>query len=250
MGRGCATALERRGRLTALVHCGWVAGRVYGRWVAASVHRGRMAALACRRRVIARGCRRFVAPALTAAAFTAAALTAAGGCGGAHVPAHTDARRWLSVETAARRATITLVAEHDESHNGFNLDGAAKGALLFSVPSGWTVAVRCVNNSSTRRYACVLQPAPGTAPTHEPARGRKRAPGTAAGELLSLLDVPQPPGGLAGGSQHTFSFVPRMPARYRLAALTGGLEPAGMWVALDIAAGGSRPTVRWVRQPG
>lgn len=176
---------------------------------------------------------------------------AASGCGGASVPVHPDARRWLSVDTAAQRATITLVAEHDASHNGFNLDGAAKGALLFSVPSGWTVTVRCVNNSSTRRYACVLQPAPGTALAREPEPGRRKpAPGTAAGELFSLLDVPQPPGGLAGGSQHVFSFVPHKPARYRLAALTGGVEPSGMWVSLDIAAGGGRPTARWVRQPG
>lgn len=138
-----------------------------------------------------------------------------------------DPRRWLSVETAARHATITLVAVYDSVAGGFNLNGANKGALLFSVPSGWTVTIDCVNNASDRPYACALAHAPGARVATEPRPSRTRS------EL--------PPGG-----QATFAFTPSAPARYRLVALTGGQQPVGMWLTLRVTPSGL-PSVRWVR---
>jgi Sulfocyanin (SoxE) domain len=171
-----------------------------------------------------------------------AALAACGG--GASPTARPDPRGWLSIDAGARRASITLIAAYDAAYGGFNLDGASKGALLFAVPRGWSVTVRCVNNSSTRRYACELQRAPGAGVSG-------RAPGAPApGPTAPTSGLPigrlQPAGGLAPGRQASFSFPAGAPARYRLAAVTGGVRPAGMWVTLEVASGG-RPRVRWVR---
>lgn len=153
-----------------------------------------------------------------------------GACGNAlQATSRPNPGRWLSVDEAARSATITLIASYDATALGYNLDGAVKGALLFTVPSGWRVTVRCVNNSSTARYSCALT------------RG--------AGESVSPpdgSDSPHPASGLGSGEQSAFSFVAGPPARYRLVALTQGIEPAGMWVVLQITRGGA-PQVRWLR---
>lgn len=141
----------------------------------------------------------------------------------------TDPARWLSYDTASKTAKITLVIGYDEYEGGFNLDGAVKGALLFSVPSGWTVSVRCVNENEKRRYACVLTRAPGLAVVDSAA-----------------VNVLHPTDGLGFKEAKVFSFEPPKPTRYRLIAVTKGNEPTGMWVVLKISDGG-RPYARWLR---
>lgn len=124
-----------------------------------------------------------------------------------------------------RHATITLVAAYDDAASGFNIDGANKGALSFSVPSGWWVTVRCKNNASSGPYACAVVRSPGT-------------PAVA----IQRTRTPE----LAAGAQATFSFVSGAATRYRLAAVTEGHQPIGMWVTLEVTASGT-PSVRWVR---
>jgi hypothetical protein len=133
----------------------------------------------------------------------------------------------LGVDAARRHATITLVAVYDATAAGFNLNGANKGALLFSVPRGWTVTIRCVNNASDRPYACALARSPGAPVAAEPKPSRTRSE-------------------LAPGTRSAFSFTPTAPTRYRLVALTGGVQPVGMWLTLWVTRSG-RPSVRWVR---
>lgn len=148
-------------------------------------------------------------------------------------PAATEGRpsaeRWLSVDAGTRTATITLIAGYDERANGFNLDGAVKGALLFSAPKGWTVRVRCVNRAADRRYSCVLTRGAGSSPSAAPA-----------------LNVLHPARGLAQGASTTFSLGRLPPSLYRLAAVTGERQPVGMWVVLRVSPSG-RPYARWLR---
>lgn len=163
-----------------------------------------------------------VALALTAGS---SALVACGG--GESGPARPDPRRWLSVDVAARHATITLVAVYDGAAGGFNLNGANKGALLFSVPSGWDVTIQCVNNASDRPYGCALARSPSAQVAAVPHAARTRAE-------------------VAPGSRAAFSFTPATPTRYRLVAVTGGQQPVGMWLTLRVTPSGL-PSVRWVR---
>jgi hypothetical protein len=177
-------------------------------------------------------------------ALLAALALGAGACGGSvrgagstpagrSIPAATKGRpgpeRWLSVDARARIATITLIAGYDERANGFNLDGAVKGALLFAVPEGWTVRIRCVNRAADRRYSCVLTRGAGSSPPATPA-----------------LNVPHPARGLAPMAATTFTLERLPPSLYRLAALTGGRQPAGMWTVLKVSAAG-HPYARWLR---
>lgn len=148
-------------------------------------------------------------------------------CGGAERPrARPDLKRWLVVDAAKRRLTITLVASYDRTASGFNLDGAFKGALAFEAPTGWEVSVRCLNNAASLRYACALLPAPGA--------------------HVSLPPLAGSGGPIAPGAAGAFAFLARSPGAYRLAALLDGRPVSGMWVSLRIAAGAS-PRAQWLR---
>lgn len=137
--------------------------------------------------------------------------------------------RWLRYDAARRTAQITLKPGYNEFAAGYNIDGAVKGALLFSVPAGWTVSVRCVNASEAVRYSCVLERAPGKLVV-DPA----------------AVDVLHPSGGLGHGQTKVFTLPKALPAEYRLAAVTKGARPSGMWVVLKIGGGG-RPYAKWLR---
>jgi hypothetical protein len=141
-----------------------------------------------------------------------------------------DPGRWLSADAATKTATLTLELGYDEFEGGFNIDGAVKGALLFSVPSGWTVRVRCVNETEARRYSCVLARAPGV-PVVDP----------------EAVDVLHPTNGLGFRQTKVFSFKALRPTRYRLLAVTGGSAPTGMWLVLSVGAAGGSPSARWLR---
>lgn len=123
----------------------------------------------------------------------------------------------MAFDAAAERATLTLIASYDGSDRGLNLDGYVKGALLFRVPRGWRVVLRCANRSRETRYSCAVLDSPGSSRAAFP--GARR---------------PHPPGGLAPGATATFSFIARRLGSYRLAGLVGRSEPAGMWVVLDV----------------
>jgi hypothetical protein len=159
-------------------------------------------------------------------------VTACGGSGaspsGLAGAGHRDPRRWLAVDAKHRRATIVLISGYDGDAGGFNIDGATKGALLFAVPAGWRVLVRCINLASSP-YSCALARAPGGTPLPR-----------------AVLGVLHPRQGLPRGASATFHFIASRPAHYRLVAVTNGVEPSGMWVVLSVTAGG-QPRVRWLR---
>jgi hypothetical protein len=156
------------------------------------------------------------------------------GCGGSKVSqsialTHFDPSRWLQVSPSSKTATITLQIGFGRAASGLNIDGATKGALLFSVPSGWHVDVRCENLAVERRYSCVLARSPGVAVV-DPA----------------IVDVLHPSGGLGHDRSASFDFTAPQATRYRLIAVSKGEAATGMWVVLKVAAGG-RPYAHWLR---
>jgi hypothetical protein len=171
------------------------------------------------------------------AAGLCALLPCIAGCGSSAVPRRPSPRpgagRFLSVDAAAHRVRLTLALGYDGSAASQNIDGATKGALLFSVPLGWRVGLRCTNRALAARYACSLAGAPG-APLPQP----------------GLAYVLHPAAGLARGEGAAFGFTPRAPGRYRIVALTQQdgrwSRSAGMWVVLSVSASGA-PQARWLR---
>ncbi len=143
------------------------------------------------------------------------------------------AQRFLSVDAPARRVRLTLALGYDGSASSQNIDGATKGALLFSVPVGWRVSIECANRALAALYACSLAGAPG-APLPQP----------------GLAYILHPAQGLALDRSAVFGFTPRVAGRYRLLALIrqSGTwsRSAGMWVVLRVGAGAA-PQAQWLR---
>lgn len=114
-----------------------------------------------------------------------------------------------------------------------DVDGATKGALLFTVPVGWKVVFECENRLKTARFACGLAPGAGTAAAQ---------PG--------LTYIAHPGGGLAASEHVSFIALFTKGGRYRIVGLTksrGSWEAAaGMWVVLRVRPGGV-PQAQWLR---
>jgi hypothetical protein len=175
-------------------------------------------------------------PQWTAASAALLTTLCLAGCGSIAAPvghSHPDPRRFLSVDAAARTVRIGVVLGYGSKASTQNLDGANKGALLFSVPVGWTVLFECVNRLASTRYGCALAPAPGAA---EAQRG--------------VTYVVHPSDGLAAGQSTTFAFRPTAAGRYRIVGVTlsrGEWVPAaGMWAVLRVSQGGL-PAAQWLR---
>lgn len=137
------------------------------------------------------------------------------------------------MDAVTRTVRLSVVLGYGSEAATQNVDGARKGALLFSVPAGWKVLFECVNKLATGRYACALAPAPG------------------AGQVQrGVTYIVHPAGGLAEGQSATFTFLPAAPSRYRIVGLTrsggGWVPPVGMWAVLRVSAGGV-PQAQWLR---
>lgn len=127
--------------------------------------------------------------------------------------------RFLEVDAAAHRVTVTLIASYDDANGGYNFDGYSR-QLMFAVPRGWTVDVVCTNRGSLR-HSCAVVRGAGTT--------RLAFPGAA---------TPQPETGLATGKTARFSFRASRVGHYRFTCLVPGHEQAAMWVVLGVLQGG------------
>jgi Sulfocyanin (SoxE) domain len=131
--------------------------------------------------------------------------------------------RFLAVDAARHRVTITLIASYDGTNSGFNFDGYSR-YLMWTVPRGWTVRVVCKNRGPLRHSCSVVQGAGSTKPAFRGAT------------------TPQPSVGLEAGHTASFTFRASKNGVYRFACLVPGHELARMWDVLDIVRRG-RPSV-------
>lgn len=150
---------------------------------------------------------------MLAAAFTALAIAAAPPPPG----------RFLHVDAAAHRVTVTLIASYDGANNGFNFDGYSR-ELMWTVPRGWTVRVLCENRGPLRHSCAVVANALATKPAFRGA------------------SIPNPKTGLQAGKKAAFTFRASKTGTYRFACLVPGHEDARMWDVLKITRQG-RPSV-------
>ncbi|HEY5693793.1 MAG TPA: sulfocyanin-like copper-binding protein [Gaiellaceae bacterium] len=131
--------------------------------------------------------------------------------------------RFLAVDAARHRVTITLVASYDGDNGGFNFDGYSR-FLMWTVPRGWKVRVVCKNRGPLRHSCVVVQNAGSTRPAFRGAA------------------TPQPRIGLEAGSTARFAFRASRKGVYRFVCLVPGHEGARMWDVLKITRGG-KPSV-------
>ena len=131
--------------------------------------------------------------------------------------------RFLTVDAARHRVTITLIASYDGENGGFNFDGYSR-FLMWTVPRGWRVRVVCRNHGSLRHSCAVVHGADST-------RAAFRGAAT-----------PRPRIGLETGQTARFTFRASRKGVYRFACLVLGHEAARMWDVLKIVRHG-RPSV-------
>ncbi len=135
-----------------------------------------------------------------------------------------DPSTYLRVDSQTRTAVVTLIAGYPASDYQFNYDGYGNGQLVLRVPVGWTLTVQCANRSTVNQSCAVV------------------ADGRATEPLQADWSTPDPQKGLNPGESASFVFSPESPGSYRIASLVAGSEASGMWLALEVVAGG-RPGV-------
>jgi hypothetical protein len=135
--------------------------------------------------------------------------------------------RFLAVDAARHRVTVTLIASYDGENSGFNFDGYSR-FLMWTVPRGWTVRVVCKNRGPRRHSCAVVQGADST---------RLAFRGAA---------TPRPRTGLESGQTARFTFRASRKGVYRFVCLVPGHEGARMWDVLKVTRGG-KPSVTDLR---
>ncbi len=158
---------------------------------------------------------------LTAALALAAAVLAAcdpiQGSGTGEPP---DPARYIQVDRATSSATVTLIAGYPATDIQFNYNGYGSGALVLTVPVGWQITVQCQNHGTVPNSCAVVKDDRSTAP------------------LDPSWSTPNPQTGLDPGASASFTFTPTEPGSYRIASLVDGHEASGMWLDLEVVAGG------------
>lgn len=131
-----------------------------------------------------------------------------------------DPSHYLKVDAEARTAIVTLIAGYPASDFQFNYDGYTDGSLVLEVPVGWQVTVQCANRSTVANSCAVV------------------ADGTATAPMQPGWSTPDPVRGLDPGQSASFEFTPQATGSYRIASLVRGSEASGMWLDLEVVAGG------------
>jgi hypothetical protein len=135
-----------------------------------------------------------------------------------------DPAMYLKVDSQTRTAVVTLIAGYPASDYQFNYDGYGNGQLVLRVPVGWTMTVQCANRSTVNQSCAVV------------------ADGHATEASQPDWTTPNPQKGLNPGESASFVFTPQSPGSYRIASLVAGSEASGMWLTLEVVAGG-KPSV-------
>lgn len=132
-----------------------------------------------------------------------------------------DPAQFLHADAGGRTAVLTLVAAYPATDYQFNYNGYRNGELLLRIPAGWSLTVQCQNRGSVANSCSVVRDGRSTDPVQ---------PG---------WTTPDPQAGLRPGASASFTFAVPDAGRYRIASLTQGHESSGMWMALEVTAGGA-----------
>lgn len=137
---------------------------------------------------------------------------------------------FLKLGKEPKTVKITLIAAYTPANYGMNFNGYAKGAAVYTVPTGWKVEVTFINPS----------PVPHSAIVVEKDMIRKPQMGTPAFEGAG---VPKPVQGMSL-AKATFEFVASEAGNYALACGFPTHALAGHWVAFNVRDDAKVPTLK------
>jgi hypothetical protein len=132
----------------------------------------------------------------------------------------------LTVDAHAETVHLDLVAAATNDFSGFNFDGYGGGEMRVRVPRGWTVDVRCTNDSTALTHSCAIADDLPISPNGGPIA----FPGAT---------TPDPTDGLAYAKSASFSFIATRTGNFRIVCLVTGHEADGMWDWLTVTNGGT-----------
>ncbi|MCP5557140.1 MAG: hypothetical protein H7A55_05265 [Verrucomicrobiaceae bacterium] len=137
---------------------------------------------------------------------------------------------FLKLSDKPKTAKITLVATFTAENYGMNFNGYAKGAAVYTIPTGWTVEVNFINPGPVPHSAIVIdKPDTQKLQVAEP-----WFPGGA---------VPKHTQGMSFGKAD-FSFVADEAGEYALACGFPAHAISGHWVALNVSDAVKVPTLK------
>ena len=144
---------------------------------------------------------------------------------GVTVPVQTQSQD-LIVNAATKTATLTLIGADGSENGGFNFNGASAGAMVVTIPQGWTLDVAFTNDGNMNHSAAITASLAATTPA---------APGA---------QTPNPVVGTAPGGKASFSFKAATAGSFVIACLVPGHVPLGMWAKLVVAPSGA-PAIKF-----
>jgi sulfocyanin len=146
---------------------------------------------------------------------------AAGGAIPAGMVEYSGPDKILASDAASKTVTVNLVAGEGSAAGGFNFNGYANGDMQVQVPTGWTVKVSYIVESSLPHSTLI-------APWDERKAGSLSAAftGSAAADFRSGIEK--------GDDPQTFSFTADKAGQYAIVCGVPGHDSAGMWDEFDV----------------
>jgi Sulfocyanin (SoxE) domain len=158
-------------------------------------------------------------------ALVAFAVVLAAGCDplqGSGTGAPPDPTKYIQVDDSSHSAIVTLIAGYPATDIQFNYNGYGDGALVLTVPAGWSITIQCENRGTVPNSCAVVSDQRSSAP------------------IDPLWTTPDPSRGLDPGQSASFVFMPDQPGGYRIASLVDGHEASGMWADLEVVGSGGK----------
>lgn len=145
--------------------------------------------------------------------------------GSARHPSQTISR-WLSWNAASHTATLTLIANYNNTLSGFNFNGYGDGKMVVSVPMGAHVDVHFSNKGSVPHSAVITFYTDRTSTSGIP-------------DAFRGAHTPNPTSGTTAGSPQSFSFTANKAGKYAIVCAVPGHDVAGMWDVFVVTSGGA-----------
>ncbi|MHB1842936.1 MAG: cytochrome b N-terminal domain-containing protein [Sulfobacillus sp.] len=135
------------------------------------------------------------------------------------------ASTYLVSNAATKTATLTLLGGYGTNNGGFNFNGAASGAMVVTIPQGWTLDVAFTNDGSLNHSAAIT------------------ASPTSSSPLSAADQTPNPVLGVSPGGKASFTFKATTAGNFVIACLVPGHIQLGMWDKLVVAPSGT-PSIK------
>jgi len=155
--------------------------------------------------------------------------------GAARTEAQTASARidpaWLRADAARKTAEFQLVAGLTELNGGMTFNGCSRGALVVTVPQGWTVVLLFKNQDPNLPHSVEIIPDGDAVPS---------GPVPPAFEHAATGRLEQ---GFPAGQGADVRFVAGKAGAFLIFCAVTGHGAAGMWIRLTVSATAAKPAL-------